>query len=178
MEYLDGNISCDREKILRNHLNICKTCKEEFEALESLVKELNSFAQEEPPSNIEKRITEEIKRQDRATSLLVSVAAFLAIAVSWIGIAMTFKYTPIISIMNKSLNIFFHYMNIFLEFTKEIWKTYFASSYNISTAKEAFKVIQDLSLRNYRDFAIGITFVILSIVVLYDYLFKIRRMRS
>jgi hypothetical protein len=176
MEYLDGNISRDREQILRDHLNICETCREEFKALESLVEELNSFDQEEPPINIEEKVIKEIKRQDRATNLLIGVAVFLAIAVSWIGIVMTFKHTPIISIMNKSLNTFFNFTNIFLEFAREIWKSYFAFSYNIFAARETFKVIQELFLRSYRDLALGITFIMLSVVILYDYLFKTRRM--
>lgn len=60
MKYMDGTITEDEAVILNSHINLCDTCKSEFEAYDSILSEFDSFEYVEPPLGFEEIVMDKI----------------------------------------------------------------------------------------------------------------------
>lgn len=176
MKYLDNDITEDEKMLLYGHIDICESCRLEFETLKGACLAMEDMEFEDPPKDLEAAVISRIEKEDainvRCKNRKMGAWTALAILAGWAGIIFMLFYTPSLDIVIDSFDSFLSLSSGILKLTADFWRGALSACFKILVLGRALNVIQRSMAEIYSVFIMALSLLMVTIMGLYSYMFK------
>jgi predicted anti-sigma-YlaC factor YlaD len=179
MKSLDNEITNEERAVLYGHLDKCRDCSLEYEALKETFSLLESVELEDPPDDLERVVISRIREEDKVKVLnrkwLTMIITILAIAVGWILLACLFLYTPAADIIKIIMSGLLLIAGNLFRIAGNIIRVVLSIATKIWIMGKVFVVVGNAFIEMYNTILITIILFILTMSSFYSYTLKSNR---
>jgi predicted anti-sigma-YlaC factor YlaD len=179
MKYLDGEINIEEEKLLNEHLKLCKECRLEFAALKDTYSMLENVELEEPPDNVEQAVLSQIEREDAARNRIkawrIGALVLAGILAALAGLIYLFSFTPFVSIMIDNTKNLLFISSGAVRYLERVLYTALAAGAKFLTVGRALSIVQRALIETYSTLIIVMVLSFMIILKFYNHIFKFSR---
>lgn len=173
MKYIDGDASPDEEKLLFQHLEVCRCCSLEFQALKDTISLLDTVDAEDAPEDLEDRVVAHITmiKEKKAHIRSFGITAAL-VAAAWVGFSLIMLYTPFAEVLAGCFNAFMDLLSTALSSIGAVLSAIVIYLAKILTLGRALDVAVTAIINSYGIILAALVISMAFILKIYGYMFK------